>query len=553
MPRQRARTTTKAKWTKDELAMAIEAVDAGNSLRSTAKKFGIPFSTLQERIKKKVPLTGPSLGRHSTFSPDAERAMAENIKLLAKLFYGLSPLQVRSAAYTYAEKHNIKHNFNRDRKLAGKDWLYGFLKRNPSISIRHPEATSINRVTAFNKGEVNLFFENLEDVMRKHQFTGSKIYNIDETGITTVQDPGTIIAQKGQKRVGSITSYERGKNITVICAVSASGSYIPPMFIYSRQRMSPQLCKGGPTEAIYHCSKNGWTNEELFVTWLKHFVKFAKPSADEPVLLILDNHYSHSSYEAFVFCRENHVVVLSIPPHTSHRMQPLDVAFYGPLKKAYKKECDLFMKSHALQKITPFDVASIFNKAYCETATIQKGVSGFKSSGIYPINPSIFGDEDFLASNYLLDTRNSSTTLIDSAITNNPLDQNDTTDQEITDQVATTPAIDNQPGPSTSVHTQRDQEASTSEVVSLTILSPLPLPKATSNRMNSKQHSAIFTATPMKQILENKKRKREEKQLKLRKKQTRNINKQNNKKKTTKKLTIQFKREKLVLILKKYS
>lgn len=588
MPRHRERTTTKGKWTKEELAKAVEAVSAGNSLRSTARKFGIPFSTLQDRIKKNVPITGPSLGRHSTFSAEVEKGMAENIKLLAKLFYGLSPLQVRNAAFIYAEKHNIKHNFNRERKLAGKDWLYGFFKRNPSITIRQPEATSMNRVTAFNIDEVKLFFQNLEDVMQKHQFTGSKVYNMDETGVTTVQDPGTIIAERGQKRVGSVTSYERGKNITVICAMSASGSYIPPMFIYPRQRMSPQLCKDGPAEAIYHCSKNGWTNEELFIIWLKHFVKFAKPSADEPVLLILDNHYSHSSYAAYMFCRENFIVVVSIPPHTSHRMQPLDVAFYGPLKNAFRKECDLFMKSHAMQKITPFDVASIFNKAYCNTATIQKGVSGFKASGIFPIDPNIFGEEDFLASNYLLGTRNDSVTVMDSPNTINPLDQNETMDQVQTDQAATAPEVNSLsgtstsvqtqidrpttapevnslPGPSATVQTVRDQAATAPEVNSLpgtstsvqitanlsditnilpeeniiivtpskTILSPLPLPKTT-KRASTKQHSAILTATPMKEVLEKKLKKKEEKQLKLNQKVTKNMNKSTYQKTNTK-------------------
>lgn len=93
--------------------------------------------------------------------------------------------------------------------------------------------------------------------METYQFPASNIYNIDETRVTTVQDPGTIVAEKGQKRIGSVTSYERGKNMTVICAVSASRSYTPPILIYPRQRMLAQLSKDGPTEAIHHCSKNG--------------------------------------------------------------------------------------------------------------------------------------------------------------------------------------------------------------------------------------------------------------------------------------------------------
>lgn len=47
--------------------------------------------------------------------------------------------------------------------------------------------------------------------MEKHKFTALKIYNVDDTGISTVQNPGKIIAEKGQKRVRSVTSYERGK------------------------------------------------------------------------------------------------------------------------------------------------------------------------------------------------------------------------------------------------------------------------------------------------------------------------------------------------------
>lgn len=64
--------------------------------------------------------------------------------------------------------------------------------------------------------------------------------------------------------------------------------------------------------------------------------------------------------------------MVSLPPHTSHRLQPSDVVFYSPLKSAYKRECDLFMKSKNLVKITPYDVAEFFNKAYSLVATIAK-------------------------------------------------------------------------------------------------------------------------------------------------------------------------------------
>jgi hypothetical protein len=229
------------------------------------------------------------------------------------MYHGLTPQQFRKVAFEFDEKLNVHHRFNTSR-VAGKDWLEGFLKRNRSISVRKPEATSMSRIKGFNKTEVKTFFENLENLMEKFKFTPNNIYNMDETGITTVQDTNKILAAKGQKRIGAVTSGERGQTTTVICAFNAAGTYVPPVFIYARQRMTPLLEGNGPPGSLYKCSKNGWINEELFIQWLQHFKKYANPSETEPVLLILDNHGSHITLEAYDFCKENFITMLSLPP-----------------------------------------------------------------------------------------------------------------------------------------------------------------------------------------------------------------------------------------------
>jgi len=45
-----------------------------------------------------------------------------------------------------------------------------------------------------------------DSVLVKYKFEAHQIYNLDETGITTVQNPSKIVAQKGKKQVGAITS-----------------------------------------------------------------------------------------------------------------------------------------------------------------------------------------------------------------------------------------------------------------------------------------------------------------------------------------------------------
>jgi hypothetical protein len=67
--------------------------------------------------------------------------------------------------------------------MAGKDWLTSFLQRATSLSIRRPQAISMQRATSFNKINVKSFFLNLQKALDRHKFTAKDIWNMDETGI----------------------------------------------------------------------------------------------------------------------------------------------------------------------------------------------------------------------------------------------------------------------------------------------------------------------------------------------------------------------------------
>ena len=73
-------------------------------------------------------------------------------------------------------------------------------------------------------------------------------------------------------------------------------------------------------------------SNEGFVTWLRHFVDFVKPTKEETVVLIPDSHVTHTKNLAAtdILARDAGVVIVSLPPYTTHRFQPLDGAFFGP-------------------------------------------------------------------------------------------------------------------------------------------------------------------------------------------------------------------------------
>lgn len=89
-------------------------------------------------------------------------------------------------------------------------------------------------MTGFTKEKVNSF-KHLNEMLDTHHFEASRIYNMDETSISLAQKPPHILGPKGEKQVGSVMSWERGRNITAVCTMSGSRYHIPPMFIFSRK------------------------------------------------------------------------------------------------------------------------------------------------------------------------------------------------------------------------------------------------------------------------------------------------------------------------------
>ena len=83
------------------------------------------------------------------------------------------------------------------------------MKRHKNLSLRSPENTSIARAQGFNKAAVGRFFSLWTSVLEKTKVGPDSIYNLDETGLLTVQNVPKIIAVKGTKQVGQISATER--------------------------------------------------------------------------------------------------------------------------------------------------------------------------------------------------------------------------------------------------------------------------------------------------------------------------------------------------------
>lgn len=219
---------------------------------------------------------------------------------------------------------------------------------------------------------------------------------------------------------------------------------------------------------------------------MSHFLKHAKPSCDDPILLLLDNHQSHMRYKAIAMAKEAGVVMLTFPPHTTHRLQPLDVSVYGPYQTYYNAACNNWQVSNPGKTIGLYNIGELAGKALLRALTPDNIVNGFRKTGIHPLDENVFSEVDFLPS--AVTDRNVSV-----STTANPDDNIEISNEERNHDSPS------QPQPSTrSVQRQPHNALSPSDL--------RPFPKAAPRKKlvqkRQKGASVILTKTPTKNHIE---------------------------------------------------
>ena len=102
--------------------------------------------------------------------------------------------------------------------------------------------------------------------------------------------------------------------------------------------------------------------------------------------------------EIINLAENNGLSILTFPPHCSHRLQPLDVAVFGPFKTFYNSFADAWMTNHPGRSITIYEISELSGAAFVKAFTLENITSAFKATGIYPFSPQIFTEDSFLPS-----------------------------------------------------------------------------------------------------------------------------------------------------------
>ena len=208
------------------------------------------------------------------------------------------------------------------------------MKRHRELTVRF--ASNIKRKWAqVSVDTINEFFSNLAAELV--DIPPSHIWNYNETNLT--DDPGSkrVITKRGAKYPERITNSTKTATSLMFCG-NADGKVIPPYIVYKAESMWTWT-ENGPVGARYNRSKSGWFDSLCFEDWFRSLLlprlKKPAPGASKHIL-IGDNLSSHINVEVLELCEKNGVLFIALPPNSTHLLQPLDVAYFRPMKIAWK-------------------------------------------------------------------------------------------------------------------------------------------------------------------------------------------------------------------------
>jgi DDE superfamily endonuclease/helix-turn-helix, Psq domain len=369
-------------YSQEKLEECLQSIRNGTlTQRKAALHYNIPRRTINYKLKG-IHLKLP--GKQPVFCREEEETFVSYIEALSDYGFPLTNQDLIFVITSYLNKidRSIKQFTN---NVPGKDWIKSFLLRYPRLKERF--ASNIKRSrAAVDERTVREYITNLKDVVK--DVPVENIWNLDETNLS--DDPGKrrVICRRGTKYPEKVCNFSKSSTSVMMCG-NAAGELLAPFVVYKSTQLWNTWMEGGPRHCRYQSTKSGWFDGVAFNEWFESLMLPRLKKLEGKKVIIADNLSTHLNVSIFKKCKDNDIHFICLPPNSTHLTQPLDVAFFHPMKMAWRKTLIDW-------KATPEGMSwSVLPKQHFPTLlkkvldTLQPNIkknleSGFKKCGIYP-------------------------------------------------------------------------------------------------------------------------------------------------------------------------
>ncbi|KAJ8299453.1 hypothetical protein KUTeg_023513 [Tegillarca granosa] len=223
-------------------------------------------------------------------------------------------------------KENRKTPFTNDRP--SYEWYKKFMNRNKdTVGLRKEILLEASR-SQLTSNRIDKWFSGFRDFLAEKDLLDKpeRIWNADETGFQMGSKPGYVIGPSRETfptQVPHMSGSSTKSRLTVMFAASASGSIMPPFYVYPAPPptgVNPLNCSlpGG----FVDYTEKGWMNSQTFEQFLDHFEQHIV--TEKPVVLLIDSVGSHINRTVFRKTLSKGIKLYRLVPNATHHMQPLD-------------------------------------------------------------------------------------------------------------------------------------------------------------------------------------------------------------------------------------
>ena len=377
----------------DPMELALQDLNLQDkpNISATANKHQVVRSTLSRRFNGVTQSHKVKCDNQALLSTQQERTLVQYINKLTEL--GIPP--------TVGMVGNMVHDIV--GKWPGKTWSQRFCKRWKSVlSSKYLTTFEASRFKADSEWSYRLYFDLVKEKIQQYDVQPHNTYNMDEKGfligyMTKTKRIFTKAAYDSGRLLGAVQDGSR-EWITLIATICADGTSLSPGLIYkavSGNLQDSWVQDFDPTtqHTFMASSPSGWTNDELGLSYIKSIfdreTKAKARNGRDWRLLFVDGHGSHINIKWLEYCQQHRILIAVYPPHSTHRLQPLDVSLFSPMAVYYSQELHQFTQdSQGISKVTKRDFFRLFWQAYPRTFTSDNIASGWSKTGLHPFNPA---------------------------------------------------------------------------------------------------------------------------------------------------------------------
>ena len=390
------------------LRQAVIALYNGMSVCKAATVYRLPKSTIHDAFY--APLT-PRVAEHQkrALTNAEEKQIVSLLQRFADKGVPLTRQYVVEAVQRIVESFPLYRRITLPFKNGqpGARFVRSFLRRHKDdLEFVKPLRQEFARFKAVNADVLSQHYSTLEHLVEKYQLDPSRIWNLDECGVTPGRDGEGdsarkhIVTRHGSRDFRSINiGYD--KRVTIMPVISAAGETGPCLLVYkgnsfpyrfhveNGQEKIDTIAHHLPRRAVVAMrAEGGGVDSNNFCEWTSSFVDYVSDltANDRKLLLIYDGYRSHMSLSVLQLFAENNIVIYALPAHTSGKTQPLDVVAFSVFKRKLNdiifETADRFLGA----PVTVFEFTDLLTAAYTATFTRKTIRSSFVRSGVWPVD-----------------------------------------------------------------------------------------------------------------------------------------------------------------------